>query len=386
MSANPTPDLAWVQAIREPAQAVAWTLPQWQRVVRLSRRLRLLGRLAESQIGAGHLPRLPAVVAGVLRAEARYAQAQGGALRWALERIGHALDAAPYPCVLLKGAAYMGQGLAIGAGRLPSDVDILVPQRHIAEAQARLQAAGWAEMEMDAQDQVYYRQWSHEVPPMRHPLHGLELDLHHNILPPIAHPRVDADRLLARLQPSIWPRWQVLHPQDQLLHSAAHLFHDAELRDRLRDLVDLDGLLRHFGRTPAFWDGLAARAEQLGLTQALALACHFTQRWLQTPLPAGLRQQLQAAAPAGLGRIGRHLLHGALAAVLNPTEPDELPPLSQGFAAQALLARHHHGRLPLRLLVPHLWRKARVRRRGGSAVADASQAEPVSTERDVKQD
>ncbi|MCY7315561.1 MAG: nucleotidyltransferase family protein [Rubrivivax sp.] len=365
MNGNAAPDLQWVHAIREPAQALAWSLPQWQRVVRLSRRLRLLGRLAESQIAAGHLQQLPPPVASQLRAESRYAAAQGGALRWALERIGSTLASAPYACVLLKGAAYMGQGLAIGAGRLPSDVDILVPHAHIADAQARLQAAGWSEPTLDAHDQTYYRQWSHEVPPMRHPLHALELDLHHNILPPIAHPRVDAGLLLARTQASGWPRWQVLHPQDQLLHSAAHLFHDSELRDRLRDLVDLDGLMRHFGNTPDFWDGLAARAAQLALSQPLALACHFAQRWLQTPVPPlALQEICTAAEPAG---PSRQLLQRAFAAVLTPTEPDHSPPLRQRLAAQALLMRYHRRRLPLRLLMPHLWHKWRVSHGGATA-------------------
>ena len=376
------PDIAWVHAIREPAQALAWTLPQWQRVLRLSRRLRLLGRLADSQIGAGHLPQLPPAVASQLRAEARYAQAQGGALRWALERIGSTLEAAPYPCVLLKGAAYMGQGLAIGHGRLPSDVDILVPHQHIADAQARLQAAGWAEPALDAHDQTYYREWSHEVPPMRHPLHGLELDLHHNILPPIAHPRVDAGSLLARLQPSAWPRWQVLHPQDQLLHSAAHLFHDSELRHRLRDLVDLDGLMRHFGPAPGFWQGLPERAEQLGLSAPLALACHFTQRWLHTPVPAPVLSSIAATGPAGWRG---HTLRLALGQVLTPAEPNARAPWRQGLAAQALLVRYHLGRLPLGLLLPHLWHKWRASPHPVSPPAAPAPGQ-LSIKRDVKRD
>ena len=59
--------------------------------------------------------------------------------------------------------------------------------------------------------------------------------------------QIDADALLGRLQPSKWHPWQVLHPVDQVLHCAAHLFLDSDLRDRIRDLVDLDGLFRHFG-------------------------------------------------------------------------------------------------------------------------------------------
>ena len=59
---------------------------------------------------------------------------------WALDRRGAALGDAAYPRVLLKGAAYIGQGLPIAAGRLPSDVDILVPRGTLADAEARLRA------------------------------------------------------------------------------------------------------------------------------------------------------------------------------------------------------------------------------------------------------
>jgi hypothetical protein len=49
----------------------------------------------------------------------------------------------------------------------------------------------------------------------------------------------------------------------------------------------------------------------------------------------------------------------ALAATLMPTEPDQRRNTMQALAAQLLLARHHYRRLPLRLLIPHLWHKAR---------------------------
>ena len=368
----PPPALAWLQALRTPSSALAWTLAEWERVVRLARRLRLLGRLAESVEAAGLMPQVPAQAARHLLAELQYSRWRTTHLLWALERLGAQLEGLAAPRVLLKGAAYIGQDLPIAAGRLPSDIDILVPREHLAETQALLLRAGWVETELDEHDRRYYNEWSHEVPPMRHGLHGLELDLHHNILPPVAHTHVDAALLLARLQPSRWPLWQVFHPHDQVLHSAAHLFHDSEARDRMRDLVDLDGLLRHFGDTPGFWDGLPDRARQLGLTEPLALACHFAQRWLQTPIPTVARQRLQAIGPSRLRRLW---LHPLLATILTPTEPDERPPWRQGVAAQVLLLRYHYRRMPLRILVPHLWHKARARRLAAAEQAAAARGD-----------
>jgi hypothetical protein len=232
-----------------------------------------------------------------------------------------------------------------------------VPRAHIADAQARLAAAGWQETALDAHDQRYYREWSHELPPMRHPIHGLELDLHHNILPPIARTRVDADALLAHLHPChLLPPWQVLQPVDQLLHSAAHLFHDSELHDRLRDLVDQDALLRHFGAEAGFWDALPARAEALGLQQSLALCLHFCQAWLGTPVPAPVARWARGRA---LPAAQRAWLLPVFAAALWPTDVDRLPGPGHRWASRALLVRHHWGRMPLKLLLPHLWHKLR---------------------------
>ncbi len=347
--------LTWLQAIREPKDTQQWSLAEWERVVRLARRLRLLARLTDSLTKAGLIDFVPPQARRHLVSEERLSLWRTGALIWLLERVAGALQGVGYPLVLLKGGAYIGQDLPIAAGRLPSDVDILVPKAHIADAQSRLRDAGWMETALDEHDQRYYHEWSHEVPPMTHPLHGIELDLHHNIQPPVARMSVDADILLQRLKPSKWPAWQVLDPIDQVLHSAVHLFQDSDLRDRLRDLVDLDGLVRHFNaRSPTFWVDLHARAIALGLTEPLALACHFCHAWLQTPIPD---DALSAIVTDGPHSFKRFWLLPLLTQALTPTEPNDTPSNTQGFVATLLLVRHHYGRMPLSLLVPHTWHK-----------------------------
>jgi hypothetical protein len=349
-------NLEWVLAIREPQRAMQWDLAQWDRVIRLGRRLRLLSRLGESVEAAGLLDAVPEQAGRHLVAETNLSRARTTSLAWLLDRLAFMLRDASYPLVLLKGAAYIGQDLPISRGRLPSDADILVSRSNVADAQRRLQGAGWVEPDLDLHDRRYYHEWSHEVPPMRHPEHALELDLHHNILPPTGHVRIDAALLLQRIQPSKWPRWYVLDPVDQVLHSAAHLFFDSELRDRLRDLVDLDGLLRTFGVGISFWEELPRRARQLGLAEPLVLAIHFCRTWLHTPVPATVMTEVDGMRVASLRAPW---LRTALAATLMPAEPDRRHNTGQALAAQVLLARHHYRRLPLRLLIPHLWHKAR---------------------------
>ncbi len=355
--------LAWLQALRQPQLALHWPLSEWERVVRLARRLRLLARLAEGLLAAGLMDRVPPQARRHLIAEQRLSRWRTASMLWTLERVATMLGDTGYPRVLLKGAAYIGQDLPIAAGRLPSDLDILVPRLDLPDAQARLTQAGWKAVALDEHDRRYYYEWSHEVPPMSHPLLGMELDLHHNILPPVARTHVDAEALLERLRPSKWPSWQVLDPADQVLHSAAHLFFDSEMRDRIRDLVDLDGLFRHFGAQAGFLSQLPLRARSLGLEEPLALACHFCVRWFGTPFPSDV---LKSITQAGPGPVRRAWLLPLLATVLEPTEPDDAAPLRQDLAALVLLARHHRQRMPMRLLLPHLWHKLRAGRKAGS--------------------
>ena len=353
------PDMAWLAALREPTLALAWSLAEWQRVVPLARRTRLLSRLAEALGAHGLLDQVPAQPRRHLLADRHLSRWRMLQLRATLAMVEQALAPADYPRVLLKGAAYVLQGLPIAAGRLPSDLDMLVPRAHIADAQARLIAAGWAEEPMDAHDRHYYNALGHEVPPMAHPRTEVELDLHHNILPPVGHVRIDADLLLARCVPAGQSGWLALCPADQVLHSAAHLFFDSDLRDRLRDLVDLDSLMRLFAaQSPAhrFWDDLAARAVELKLQEPLALALHFCVRWLGTPAPAALVAQARRQGP---GLLQRAWLLPVLDTVLAPRDPDRRPGLALAASVRLLQARYHWRRLPLKLLVPHLWHKWR---------------------------
>lgn len=188
--------------------------------------------------------------------------------------------------VLLKGAAYIAQSLGIAEGRLPRDLDLMVARDRLEATEQALQTEGWRFDEaLDDYDQHYYRAWTHELPAMRFPGHAVEVDLHHAILPPIGRLRPDTALLLGAAIP-IGGGYHVLCPADQVLHAAAHLFQDSDCVGRLRDLVDIDGLVREFSATsPAFWTSLRDRAQMLGLSRPLWYALTLCRRWLDTPIP-----------------------------------------------------------------------------------------------------
>jgi len=215
---------------------------------------------------------------------------------------------------------------------------------------------------------------------MRHPAHSLELDLHHNILPPVARLRVDAALLLARAQPSVWPGWHVFSPVDQILHSATHLFQDPELTDRVRDLVDLDALCRMQAIRGDFWEDLTARARELGLGGPLWLALSFLRAWFDTPVPPSA---LQALADLGPGPLQRLWLLPALSASLTPAQPDETPAFGSRLGARVVLTRYHLGRMPLRLLLPHALHKLRAGRKQLESTEAAAGPRPMRVDEDA---
>lgn len=334
----------------------AMRLEDWDRLLPLARQARLLGtiahRIADRPDLAEHIP---ARVRGHMAASINYAAHRLQMVRMELAQLAEALPEA-LSVTLLKGAAYCVQGLPMARGRMPNDVDILVARRDLDGAETALKAGGW-EMEItDAYDEHYYRQWSHELPPMRVPGHALEVDLHHTISPVTSRVRANDEALFAVLESVPGSRYKVLNADDQIIHASIHLIQDSEISGRLRDLVDIDSLVRARVRSSSDGQRLWARAQVHGASRPVWYALHFCHHWLGTPLPEGCL----AAAPPALARLLLELLfrHACPPVVFERggSAPRRLAELAGQF-------RYHWLRMPPRLLVRHLAHKsARVLR------------------------
>ncbi len=348
-----------LHAVLEPTATLAFSSHQWDLLIRQGRRASLLARLAHALDAAGCMDAVPAAPAHHLRSAQQVARRQAMAVRWEVGCIQSALRDVRAPITLLKGAAYLMAGLPHAQGRIFSDVDILVPKPAVAEVESALMLSGWQHGEVTAYDQRYYRQWMHEIPPMTHVRRGTTIDVHHTILPDTARIKVNTPALFEGIAPlPDHPGVFVLAPVDMLLHSATHLFHEGEFENGLRDLFDLDGLLRHFGKQPDFWTALVPRAITLGLTRPLFYALRYTRSWLKTPVPPEVMAAAQEATRAPAWR--QRLMDACYAHVLRPMHPSSELPRS-GLARVALYARSHWLRMPLHLLAFHLARKALVR-------------------------
>ena len=343
------------RALSNPRVLAAWSLAQWDILVRQARSAKLLARLGGLLEDDELLHRVPDAVRGHFEAARVVSRAHEEAVRREVTHICKALARTGVDIVLLKGAAYSFAGLPAARGRLFSDVDILVPESAIPEVEAALMLHGWATTHHDPYDQRYYREWMHELPPMLHITRESVLDVHHAIVPTTARLKPDSAKLLAASRPiAHGSRLRVLAPADMVLHCAAHLFLNEELSSGLRDLVDLDSLLRHFGGSAAFWEELPARARELDLSRPLYYGLRYSKLILDTPVP------VQALRASEAGRPPAWLLSTMDALYLRALRPEHVSAGDRltGLARSALYLRGHWLRMPPLLLVRHLTIKA----------------------------
>jgi hypothetical protein len=345
------------QLLLEPARILKLDNRQIQQVISQARSSRLLASLASELQLAGVDSQLSATINRHFQSALIIHQKQRRDLAYDCEIVRLALDSIGEKLVLLKGAAYLLAELPVGRGRLITDIDILVPHRRIDEAERALNGFGWESSHLNAYDEHYYRQWGHEIPPLTNSKRATTLDVHHNILPPTAGPNVDANLLfenLVEIQPGIF----TLSWQDMVIHSATHLFHEGEFPHGMRDLWDLHQMLRDFpNRDPHFWNGLVARARELDLLGSLFHGLSYAQQVFGTPIPADVAN----SASSWSRLLRKPIMDFLFLRAFRPDHPQCKLPYT-GLALNLLYVRSHYLRMPPYLLIPHLVRKAWMRR------------------------
>ena len=344
-----------VRTLRSPDAITLFSLSEWDTLVRQARAAGLLARLAHRLRKNGLSAAIPAVARWHFDAAETLAGKQQTAVHWELQQLRAALADLDSPLIVLKGAAYVAASLPAAEGRLFNDIDILVPRERLPQVESSLMLAGWHASGLSEYDKRYYRRWMHEIPPMQHIQRATVIDVHHAILPDTARYHPDPAKLRSRaVAVDGLPGIHVLAAEDRILHSATHLFHDGELPHGLRDLTDLDLLLRDAALDRDFWPRLTARADELQLSRSLFYALRYLRYFLDTPVPDSVMATLDAAAP---NRATLALMDRVFTRVLAPAHAS----CADAFTPAARLAafvRAHWLRMPAHLLLPHLFHKA----------------------------
>lgn len=327
---------------------------EWDLLIRQGRSANLLARLCEVLDNAGQLAKMPPAPQTHLLSARSIAERQRIATRWEIECIRKAVAGATDRLILLKGAAYLASGLPVSASRLFSDVDVLVRRNELPEVESALIMHGWQGDDKSEYDQNYYRQWMHEIPPMHHTRRGTSIDVHHSILPETARVKVNTTALFDAAVPVDGHEGVfVLRPAEMLLHSATHLFHEGEFDNALRDLFDLDALIRHFSTDSTFWPTLLERADILSLQRPLYYALRYAHRLLGTAVPDSVLTAIARFAP---GPLQMRLMDFCYSHALCPVH-SSIDDSAHRTARFLLYLRSHWMRMPVHLLIYHLSRR-----------------------------
>ncbi len=326
-----------VRTLRDPASARGC---DWPALIAAARAERLLGSLANRLEGQD----VPAPVARIMedaRRDSAHARTQA---LWEAEMARRATAHLGVSVILLKGTAFHAADLDAARGRSVGDLDILVTRESIAAVEEALVIAGWERLkEQGGYDDVYYRRWMHELPPLIHRERDRMIDVHHTILPPTARPTPDAAALIAD-SVELPNGFRILSPADIIVHAAAHLFADGDLAGGLRNLWDIDRLLRQFAADPGFWPALVDRAAHHQLGPHVARVLRLSARLYATPVDAAL---------AGRACWTDRLFEARLLA-RNGWGQETRKALRFAF-----YIRSHWLRMPPLMLARHLWAKAR---------------------------
>ena len=329
-----------VDALRDPASVEAFDSGQWTDLISIARAESLIGSLAHRVKDVSVPDRVRAVLQDAIEA---HDLARQQAL-WEADCARRALADYPGKIVLMKGTAYVAANLDAGVGRSIGDLDIMVAREDLPVVEAALLDAGWEWVKPDPYDDQYYRDHMHELPPLIHRERDRMIDVHHTILPLTATPRPDAQAILdssIRLDDGLY----VMGPADMVLHSIAHLFADGDLAGGLRNLWDINLLLRHFSEADgAFWTELHGRAKIHGLVNELARAVRLTADLYAAPVCANGTNET---------KLTDHLYIRRLLA------RDGYGRETRKVTRFAFYVRSHWLRMPPVMLARHLWTKWR---------------------------
>ena len=147
---------------------------------------------------------------------------------------------------------------------------------------------------------------------------------------------------------------KVLSSIDLVIHSATHLFYDGEMDHGLRDLVDLDALIRTAERDDV---DIVKRAYELGLQRPVFYALRYCPMLLGTPLTKDAVDGVRIAGPNRLVLAFMDFLFVRALMPMHPSCDDKWT----GLARWLLYVRSHWLKMPWYLLLPHLSRKAWMR-------------------------
>jgi len=341
--------------ILQPSLINSFNSKDWELLIRQARSAQLLSYLA-NLLTIDNVFEIPFKAKQHLEAALIFSKKQKSNVTAECDRIGKILSDIGIKSIFLKGAAYSLTQLPLSDYRLLSDIDIMINKSELAKAENILFNHGWFSESLTDYDNMYYRKWSHEIPPLKHIKRQTVLDLHHNILPiTTINSHIEESALHNNIVAINKSQYTYVLPSHlMLLHSAAHLFYESEFNKGLRDLIDIKELFLSFSSgDDEYCNKLIIYAKELGLERTLFYAMRYIEQILKCELPSNLKIELLPFSPP---KAILFLMDFSFKNIFIPFHSSCYTKRFE-ISKTILYWRGHLLRMPLRLLVPHLTRK-----------------------------
>ncbi|WP_233520633.1 nucleotidyltransferase domain-containing protein [Flocculibacter collagenilyticus] len=331
-------------AIVKHAEAESFDEVTWSLLLSAARQQKMLATLYYLLDDYQLLDEIPEKARIHLASSALYCNKLHQSLAYELQQISSALKTVGYSATLLKGGAYVLANKKAGRGRFFSDIDLLLPKEQLETAKNVLFLKGWIQQSVDQYDDHYYREWTHELPPLVHLERASVVDLHHAIFPVVSHHAFSVVPLMRNtVKPDDEYEVDVLAPEGMFIHSAVHLFMQEDFDKLVRDSFDMHRLIAEHGHEETFWTRLQGLAIELKVQTAVADALHCCKQWYNSPIQQHVFQALNKENL--LTKLRRRCLHHLLFSSNK---------IHLTFAHYYLYLRGHLLKMPLHILLPHL--------------------------------
>lgn len=343
-----TEDNILISILKDPTKMLSLSVEKWNELLQEGKISNLAGRLAADAEAHDITGELPLKVQNLFKSFRYSSISSTRMIKWEMNRVARALKGSGEKVILLKGAAYIEKALKCTSGRISIDLDILVAKNRIDFAEEKFITGGWKHQVENDYDQKFYREYSHELPPMVHPDRQISIDVHHSILPVTSRVYPDMAKLMddAVLQHR---GFYVFSDVDIILHSVIHQFQDGEVRSSLRNLLEQHDMFEEFGKQPDFWNTLVPRAAELGFTRALFYAMRYCKMIMGTDIPEQAIKEISAYAPNAVTRaVMDYMVPGVISPTIGATG------LRRWLSMNGLYIRSHWLRMPPMLLAKHL--------------------------------
>lgn len=213
-----------------------------------------------------------------------------------LRELLRALQSRGIPVIVLKGAYLAPAVYRDPALRVMSDIDLLIPQSQLAEAERAAATLGYHAAVSFTPEECFAR-W-HQLPELRRDGAVASLELHWTLTCPDRPWTIAPDELWSRAVPFTVEGIETLSlcPEDLLLHLCDHAtWHhlDQLFWQGISPVCDIDHLVR--SQSQLDWSQVIERTPEGDGGKGVFLMLHLAQTLLGTPVPAEILCALQPA-------------------------------------------------------------------------------------------